>query len=459
MDERFVPPYPIPHKTKSGNLLRFVRGWNSWIHVVFERSYTMKMGEVRSRGMTLYVANELSLVERIMTREWRLFPKGRFLRTMLEPLIGNSVFTANGGEWERQRAMVNPAFSHTAIARVFDKMKAAVDATLGRLAAADRSGAVHIDPVMTHFAADVIFRTLFSHPLDADGAEVIHRSFAAYQRSAQSKAILDVFALPAILPRRRAARQARRIHAVFAPLVRARFDAFHRGEAQPHDDLLQPLLEARDPIGAHFTFDELMNEVSTIFLAGHETGASAMTWALYLLASCPHLQEAVRDEFRAALVDGRPTAETLRGLPMLRNVFRETLRLYPPVSFFVREVVEPTTMRDKTMQPASMLLVSPWLIQRNQDNWQDPHAFDPSRFDDPAAQHACRHAYLPFGKGPRVCVGAGFATQEALLLLGSVLLAFRLETEPGRVPEPVSRLTLRPKRGVHLRLVPIDATA
>ncbi len=176
-----------------------------------------------------------------------------------------------------------------------------------------------------------------------------------------------------------------------------------------------------------------------------------MTWSLYLLAACPDVQDAVRREVEAAGEPGQPLRfDQLKQLPMLRNVFRETLRLYPPVSFLLREVTCPTRMRDKDMRPGSMLIVSPWLIQRNPDNWEAPHSFDPDRFDTAAGKAACRHAYLPFGKGPRICVGAGFAQQEALIVLSSLIRAFSFETAEGRTPEPISRLTLRAENGVHL---------
>jgi cytochrome P450 len=142
-------------------------------------------------------------------------------------------------------------------------------------------------------------------------------------------------------------------------------------------------------------------------------------------------------------------------LKAARDLFQETLRLYPPLGFLVREVTCPTDMRDKYLEPGSMLVVSPWLIQRNRDNFPDPHGYDPGRFDDPAQADACRHAYLPFGKGPRICVGAGFANQEALLAIVGIVRAFRLKVADGHVPEPVSRLTLRPRKPVRLVLSPL----
>jgi cytochrome P450 len=454
VEGRFVPPFPDPHPRKSSLFWRFVRGWNSWIHVLFAKSYTMKMGEIRTPGLHMYIANELSLVKRIMSN-WREFPKHHLLVRTLGPAIGNSVFSANGDDWATQRAMINPAFQQTALGHTLPMMRDAADALIARLRALDLSRPIDVDPLMTHVAADVIFRTLFSLPLDEAGAARIYRGFNRFQRHAQSASMLRFYRLPSFgfFSRSRAA--AGDIHAVFAPVVRARFEAYYAGRAGGEEDILASLLAARHPeTGEPFTLDELMGQVSTIFLAGHETSASAMSWALYCLAEDRATQSAMFREITGIAGSGPVEPDAIRRLALTRNVFRETLRLYPPVSFMPREVICPTQMRDKHLAPGAMLVVSPWLIQRNKENWACPHAFDPARFDDPANRASVREAWLPFGAGPRVCVGQGFATQEAVVILASIVRAFDLAAVPGHVPEPVSRLTLRPKHGIRLRFTP-----
>ena len=453
MAVRFTPPYPVPHRAKSGLLARFLRGWRSWLDVFFEKSYTMRLGEVHIPALSFYVANELPLVRRVLEEDVADFPKHGFLRGLLDPLIGNSVFAASGEEWAEQRAMVNPAFGHTALKRVFASMGEAIDAFVSRLLAQDLSKPVGIDPFVTHVAADIIFRTLFSRPLTEAESRAIYDGFHAYQRHAQRAVMLRLYRLPQLGFDRRARRDAARIHTVFAAEVAARFAATReRGaDAGENDDILQALIDARHPeTGRTFSQAEVMEQISTIFLAGHETSASAITWALYLLARDPDLQQQVRAEAGP----GPLAYEDLRGMTVTRDVFRETLRLYPPVSFLVREVTCPVTMRDKQLKQGGMVVVSPWLIQRSRDNFPEPHGFDPGRFTDPDQATACRHAYLPFGKGPRLCVGAGFANQEALLAIAGVVRAFRLSPVPGDVPTPVSRLTLRPGGGVRLWLTP-----
>lgn len=457
MTARFTPPYPNPHGTRSSLLMRFVRGWNSWIHVLFAKSYTMKMGEIHTPALSFYIANELSLVKRILDDEAGRFPKHSYLHRLLEPLIGNSVFSANGNDWADQRAMINPAFGHTALKTTFPLMAAAVDDLIARIGAEDLTRPVEIDPLLTHVAADIIFRTLFSVVLDDAGSREIYQAFDAYQRSAQRSSMLRLYRLPQLGFLGKSRRDASRIHRVFGGIVAERYAATHERGERGHD-ILQALIDARHPdTGAAFTRREVMEQVSTIFLAGHETAASSITWALYLIARDAALQDAIRGEVAAATGGGALTHEALRALPATKNAFRETLRLYPPVSFLVREAVCPVAMRDKHIEPGAMLVVSPWLIQRNSDNFVEPHGFDPDRFDDPAQASACRHAYLPFGKGPRICIGAGFAQQEAWLTIAGVVRAFRLETVAGDVPEPVSRLTLRARDGVRLKITRVEA--
>jgi cytochrome P450 len=447
----FTPPYPIPHKSKASLFKRFLTGWNSWIHTLFDRSYTMKMGEIRLPRLDFFIANDLSVVDRVMDDREKVFPKHSFLNDLLDPLIGNSVFSANGKDWEQQREMVNPAFAHTNLKRVFPAMQAAVDDLLAQIGRLDRSGPIEVDPLMTHVAADIIYRTIFSVKLDQASADQIYHAFHRYQKNVQPAAMLRLYGLPLLGYRARAKRAAAEIHGVFGPIVRARHDAWHSGTGTAQEDILQALLEARHPeSGEPFSYDKIMEQVSTIFLAGHETAASAMTWALYLLSECPHLQEALVAEIEGETGGAAIGFEHLRGMNGIRNLFRETLRLYPPVSFLIREVTSPTTFRDKLVQTGAMIVVSPWLIQRNRDNWKCPHAFAPDRFDDPEEAEACRRAYLPFGKGPRICIGAGFAQQEGMLILASLIRAFRLRYPDVAKPEPVSRLTLRPKKAVRL---------
>ena len=455
----FVPPFPAPHANRSSFLKRFFRSWHSWIHGLFVRSYTMLMGEIRMPGLHIFIPNELHLVDDVMARA-RDFPKHHLLVEGLRPAIGISTFTANGEDWAQQREMINPAFQHTGLARTLPLMIAAAEDLADRIAALTGSGAssgrpIDIDPLMTHVAADIIFRTLFSVPIDPAGGAEIHTGFARFQRSVQSAAVLRLYRLPTFWHLRRVDREAAAIHAILNPLVETRYAAFHERGEIAHNDILQSIFEARHPAtGKPFTCREVLEQISLIFLAGHETSASLMAWASYILAECPDIQQAMREEVERETQGGPLTIQALKGMNLTRNVVRETLRLYPPVSFLPRDTTCPVSMRGKSVNPGDMLVISPWLIQRNERNWPCPHAFDPSRYERPEGQAMLKDAWLPFGKGPRLCVGAGFAQQEAAVVLATLVRRFALESPAQAKPEPVSRLTLRPRDGILLAFSP-----
>jgi len=214
-----------------------------------------------------------------------------------------------------------------------------------------------------------------------------------------------------------------------------------------------------DRTGQPFDFDELVNQVAMLFLAGHETSASALTWACYLLAHASQIQQRAHDEVVAHLGEREPQPSDMKQLTLTWNVFRETLRLFPPVGFFARESARACPMRDKQVRQGASIIISPWLIQRHREWWANPDAFDPDRYtrDEAESKESLKKAYLPFGMGPRVCLGAAFAQQEAVLILSSLMRQFRLEPVKGHVPMPVGRLTVRSDNGVRLRLYKRDS--
>jgi cytochrome P450 len=227
------------------------------------------------------------------------------------------------------------------------------------------------------------------------------------------------------------------------------------GKGSDHKDILSALIEARHPVtGAPFTAKELVDQLALVFLAGHETTATALGWALYLLSECPEVQETLHAEIEA-VTGGEPIDhDHVKAMEGVRNLFREALRLYPPVGFLPRTPAHRQEWRGKTVNPGDLAIVAPWLVHRNPENWACPHAFDPDRFTTPEGAEALKLAWIPFGRGPRVCIGAGFAQQEAALILAEVIRHFRIAHPEGRRPQLVARLTLRPDRGFPLILTP-----
>jgi cytochrome P450 len=452
----FCPAYPQPRRHKVSGWLMFFSARHSWLDALYERSYRMQMGEVHLPGLDLYMVNTPALVRQVLTNAGDNFPKSALLGEALEPLLGESIFTTNGAQWQRQRAMMDPAFAQARLNVAFPVMREATDAMLARLAALPDGVEHDLEVEMTHVTADIIFRTIFSEPMTGPDA---HRVFDAFSRF---QAQVPRLMLPSIFGQRwlrwpwdawRSRRAAREIRGLLEQLVRPRYDAHRAGCPATRQDILAAFLDARDSeSGEPFAFEALVDQVAMLFLAGHETSASALTWATHLLAHAPDVQARMHAEVDAQLGDRAAELGDMKALSLTRNVFRETLRLFPPVGFMARQTTSACPMRKKTVPAGATVVVAPWLIHRHRDLWPEPDAFNPDRYDGDAAREALKQAYLPFGMGPRVCMGAAFALQEATLILAQLVRRYQLEAVPGHVPQPVGRLTIRSANGVRLRL-------
>jgi cytochrome P450 len=310
-----------------------------------------------------------------------------------------------------------------------------------------------VHAAMSHVTADIIFRTILSQVLDAKQALAVHEAFGDYQRAAQRVMGLSALHLPTAWHLRLCRRRGAAIRASFEGAVQARYAAVARGDSGLPQDMLSVLMQSRDPeTGATLSPAQVVDQIATLFLAGHETSAATLAWALYLLACQPELQQRVREEVEAAWQQGEPAFGDTRLLPLVGAVFRETLRLYPPIAFYLREAAGTGCLRGKAVPSGSMVVVSPWLVQRHHHLWERPDQFDPDRFKTPEGAASARSAYLPFGLGERACPGAAFATQESLLILAQLVRRYRIAPVPGHTPRPVARLTLRSANGIRLRL-------
>lgn len=446
--KHFTPPYPIPHKNKHSLLKRFFTGQISWLHTLFEKSYTMKMGEIKLPKLDFFIINEPLLIKKVLVDDMEKFPKHKLLEELLEPLLGRGIFAVSGKEWETQRKMVYPAFTHANLRRTFDMMQAATDDIIAKIHdQVAQNKPVYIDSLMTFVTADIIYRTLFSKKLGPQDADKIYNAFNRFQSNFQPCAVLKLYGLPTIYHRWKINRATARIHKILMPIISERYDNYHQNNIAG-EDILGALLQAQDPdTGQYFTLQGLLDQVCSIFLAGHETSASTLSWALYLLAETPNIQF----DCRAQIPSNALKHTDLKKLTHLSNVFDETLRLYPPISFLLREASCPLKIRQKQIPQNAMVAMSPWLMHRNETQWQCPHQFNPDRFNDNTAQEARKHAYLPFGKGPRTCIGAAFAKQESLIIIANILKNFKISYTQKRKPKPISRVTLRPHKDICLR--------
>jgi cytochrome P450 len=443
-----IPPKPTPRPDRV-SLWRYLRLFRDDIlSAQPARLYRAWMAAFRTPFFRSYLCNDPALIARVLTERPDDFPKSDRISEGLRPLLGNAVFVTNGEVWKRQRRIIDPAFEGGRLRDTFPAMWAAGQAAVARM----RPGVVEVEEDMSHAAADVIFRTLFSIPIEHDIATRVFAEFRTYQRTQPILNLAAFLPLPRWFPRlhRRATkRSAAVIRGLITRLTEGRAAEIAAGTAP--DDLATKIMVTADPLtGARFATEEMVDQVAIFFLAGHETSASALGWALYLLALFPDVQEKVAAE--AAGLGDSPDFAVMARLKYTRDVFREVLRLYPPVPMMVRENTCPEEMRGRQVRPGAQIVLSPWHLHRHERLWSDPDGFDPDRWQRAETRACARDAYLPFSAGPRVCTGAGFAMVEGVLLLAMLAGAFRFEIVPERVPVPVAHLTVRARDGIWLQV-------
>jgi cytochrome P450 len=446
-----TPPKPTARPDKV-TLWRYMRLFRADIlSAQPARLYRAWMAEFRTPFFRSYMCNDPALVRLVLNARPDDFPKSNRIGEGLRPLLGNSVFVTNGEVWKHQRRIIDPAFEGGRIRETFPAMVAAGQAAVARM----QTGRFDVEPEMSHAAADVMFRTLFSIPIENEIAAEVFEQFRNYQREQPILNLAAFLPLPRWFPRfhSRATKQtAARIRGLIRQLTETQAAQIAAGTAP--DDLATKIMTTADPMtGQRFGTEEMIDQVAIFFLAGHETSASALGWALYLLAMYPEIQDRVAAE-AAALdgipVGGQPDFGVMGRLKFTRDVFREALRLYPPVPMMVRENTCPEAFRGRDVAPGAQVVLSPWHLHRHERIWDRPDEFNPDRWQTEAGRACGRDAFIPFSTGARVCPGAGFAMVEGPLLLAMLVSAFRFETVAGRVPVPVAHLTVRAKDGIWL---------
>ena len=442
-----IPPKPLARADRV-SLLAHARAFRADIlSAQPARLYRAWMAEFRTPFFRSYLMNDPDLVDLILKQRPDDFPKSSRVAEGLRPLLGDSVFLTNGATWRRQRRIIDPAFGRGRLREAFPAMRDAAGSMVDRL----KDGEIEVEEVASRAAADVIFRTLFSIPIEDRLASGVFDAFRAYQRSSPILNLAALMPLPRWAPRphrRRTRNAARSIRSLMTDLVARRATEIAAGTAP--DDLATKIMSYPDPeTGETFSPAEMVDQVSIFFLAGHETSASALAWATYLLATHPNAQdrvaaEAARDWDTIGIGD-------LADLPFTRDVFREAMRLYPPVPMMVRQTTGPENFRGRAAPAGSQCVLSPWHLHRHEKLWADPDAFDPDRWSRHEGRESARRAYIPFSAGPRVCPGAGFAMAEGVLLLARLVDRFEIRSA-GPVPVPIAHLTVRARDGIRVHL-------
>jgi cytochrome P450 len=451
-----LPPKPASRPEKTSFIKHILLFRKDIISSQPAKLYRAKMAEFRTPFFRSYLVNQPDLVKTVLQERPDDFPKARLIAESLKNLLGNSVFVTNGEVWKRQRRIIDPSFEGGRLKEAFGAMLAAGEAGVARFAALSCDGAIEVEAEASHMAADVIFRTLFSIPISDQAATDVFRAFRDYQRTQPLLNLASFIDLPRWMPRfrrRQTLKTSRKIRRLLNSLTSQRMDAIANNTAP--NDLATKIMTTRDPeTGETFDTAEMVDQVAIFFLAGHETSASALGWCLYLLALDQEAQARLLSEVDTVMGGGKPIFSMIKKLTFTRDVFREGLRLYPPVPMMIRSSTRPEEFRNREIKVGSHIILSPWHLHRHEHIWENPDHFDPDRWQRAANKRCQREAYIPFSAGARACPGAGFAMIEGVLLLALLVRAFHLEVIKGRAPMPVAHLTVRAKDGIWLKVTP-----
>lgn len=445
----FIPPAPIPRKKPAGLLKMFWIVYNNPIELWGEPSYNEPYIYIPSGiGGPLLVANDPKLIRHILVEKSKSFKLAKTRQIVLRPILEDGLLTAENPVWKRSRKAMAPVFTPKNIHSFADGM---LRVTKDYAEKYETSGVeFDIAKDMTEVTFNILAETLFSNQIDGDPKEFEHKIERLFETVGRVDP-LDIVNIPEWVPRVKHF-TGRGILKYFRSLVRStiekRVALIDQGEVPP-DDFLTLLLRAEGDDG--LTRQEIEDNVITFIGAGHETTARALGWTLYLLAKAPEERSKVEEEAKRISCKYDNPLDWIEKMPYTRAAFEEAMRLYPPAPVISREAIEDITWGDTVITKGSQCLVMPWTLHRHEKYWDKPNAFMPSRFLPENRVDIDKFQYLPFGAGPRVCIGQSFAIQEAIIILGVLLSKFRFDmAKGGAEPWPVQKLTTQPGGGLQM---------
>ncbi|KAB2541504.1 cytochrome [Salipiger aestuarii] len=447
----FVPPTVTPPGKPLGILPSLREARRNVLGIIPAIAYTQPIVTGRTGPARWHMVQGPEGMKHIFQTNVGNYPKSEVMIRMLRPAVGNSLFTSEGAAWRWQRRAIAPVFA----ARNVDALAPVMTATAAR--AADRlaasGGQAELVSEMLSATFDVICDVALSGREHFD-AEVYGAAITRYFLTVGRASLLDFLEVPPWVPRpgelfgRNAVRT---MHS----MVAAAIDERRKSGAGAQDDLLDHMLKAKDPeTGRTMSPQELLHNMQFFIVAGHETTALALSWALYLLANDSAAQDRARAEAQGVLGSRPARADDLGAMPYGAQVLDEAMRLYPPVAFLARNVLDEDRIYDRDIHAGDTVFVNIWSMQRHANYWDGPDTFNPDRFAPEAKAQRDRYLHLPFGAGPRICVGANFAMMQAQIILATLLARFRF-SPGGPAPEPVMHMTVRPEPGITLNIEPL----
>jgi cytochrome P450 len=433
------PPRASDNMTAFGRMAAMrVSAIGSW----GQRAYEEDIVRGRFFGRNSFILNTPDTIRHVLVDNYENYTRTPAAIRVLRPVLGEGLLIAEGRAWKHQRRTLAPAFTPRAVAPLVPHMIAATDATIAKLQAAS-ADPVDLRAAMQRMTLEIAGRTMFSFGMDRHGAALRDFVMEYGQRLARPHFLDLLLPLGWPSPQDFSRARFRKRWTQFVAMLMAERRAAGKNEGAPPRDLFDLMGAARDPeSGVAFTDEQLGDQVATMILAGHETTATALFWSLYLLALDPLTQDQLAAEVAGATVNGALDIEQLK---FTRAVVDETMRLYPPAFLIARAAAAADSIAGMAVRKNDIVLVAPWLLHRHEKLWRDPNAFIPARFMPPAPAPD-RFAYLPFGVGARVCIGAHFALVEATLALARMIGAFRITLLDKEPVMPIGVVTTQPDR-------------
>jgi cytochrome P450 len=442
---RFRPPAPEPLERDPGLRMlfdpRMARNpLTALPREAFERPYR----RMRVLHLTYHGLNDPDAIKRVLLDNAANYSRPWLVRRIMRRMIGEGLLNAEGEAWRGQRRLMASAFAPAAVAAAAPLLARVADRSCARIRT---DAAVDMAAEATRTTLDVIDGALFSGAsgMAFEDAAGDVRDLLAGEGELRLGQVFGLEALDWAPAQRRGRAARRRLRTRMAAMIRTRAAA-----DSPPDDFITRLLQAFSAEHGQEDAQRLtLDNAMTFFVAGHETTANGLAWALYLLSRDKQAQAWAREEAMAAWRDGDPAAVPER-LPYLKMVWDETLRLYPPVHRIDREALDDDVLCGEPVRKGDMVTIWPWVLHRHRTLWDRPDEFNPENFDPEGRAGMHRYQYLPFGAGPRICIGMAFAQAEALILLSRWLTAFAFEPVAGHDAWPRADIALRPATGVVL---------
>ncbi len=447
----FVPPTVNPPTKPLGFFASARETRRNVLNILPAISYTQPIVTGNTGPARWHMVQGPEGMKRIFLDNVGNYPKSEVMIRMLRPAVGDSLFTSEGASWRWQRRAIAPVFSARNVAGLAPLMTQTAERASARLGEAP--GRAEMVREMLSATFDVICEVALSGR-DQFNAEVYGAAITRYFETIGRVSLLDFLELPPWIPRPSEVLGRRSVKTMHRMVARA-IEVRRRAEGLQGEDLLDYMLAAEDPeTGKTMSEQDLLHNMQFFIVAGHETTALAISWALMLLAHDQSVQDAAREEARG-VIGGRPAgAEDVGRMPRVEAVLDEAMRLYPPVGLLARNVLDHDEMYDREILPGETVFLNIYALHRHSLYWERPECFDPSRFLPDAKARRDRYTYIPFGAGPRVCVGGNFAVMQAMIILSTLLARFRF-LPGGPLPEPIMHMTVRPEPGVDLRVEPV----